>query len=186
MDNRKLQFIIILLIPYAIIAGMFLKAAYPVFTGSPILLNVSPVDPRDLMRGQYVDLRYDFSELDLKGISVELPLNRKFSFGDYLYLALDISKPNAPARIKGIYLNKPDNMIVLKITPKDEFTFTEDIKKQSEPFVVSFFSGIETYFADPEMALALEQQNRNNELLAEVYLTKNGEARITALVPRRE
>ena len=40
----------------------------PLWTGEPILLRVVPVDPRDMFRGDYVALSYDFSRIPAQGI----------------------------------------------------------------------------------------------------------------------
>ena len=37
---------------------------YTVWTGETVLLKVQPVDPRDLIRGDYVIVRYEISDID--------------------------------------------------------------------------------------------------------------------------
>ena len=37
-------------------------------TGRKIILQTIPVDPRDLLRGEYVDLRYEISDITLENI----------------------------------------------------------------------------------------------------------------------
>ncbi len=46
----------------AILLGMIALRAAPLVTGQTVLVRVAPVDPRDLFRGDYVILSYDFSQ----------------------------------------------------------------------------------------------------------------------------
>ena len=41
--------------------------------GQEILLKTAPVDPNDLFRGDYVNLRYDISTIDLTNIVYDQP-----------------------------------------------------------------------------------------------------------------
>src|ERR687893_556204 len=46
-----------------ILIGMIALRAIPLITGQTVLVRVAPVDPRDLFRGDYVILSYDFSRV---------------------------------------------------------------------------------------------------------------------------
>ena len=46
---------------FAVLAGMIALHAAPLMFGETIRLKVEPVDPRDVMRGDYVILSYDIS-----------------------------------------------------------------------------------------------------------------------------
>lgn len=50
----------------AILSGLLVAHAWPLWTGEPIYLAVRPVDPRDLFRGDYVTLGYDVQQLALR------------------------------------------------------------------------------------------------------------------------
>lgn len=49
----------------AVILGLAGLHAYTLHFGDPVLLATTPVDPRDLFRGDYVNLEYEVSALDL-------------------------------------------------------------------------------------------------------------------------
>jgi uncharacterized membrane-anchored protein len=49
----------------AILVGMLLSHAWPLWTGETIHLRVRPVDPRDPFRGDYVRLSYDVNRLEI-------------------------------------------------------------------------------------------------------------------------
>ncbi|MBT3870270.1 MAG: GDYXXLXY domain-containing protein [Gammaproteobacteria bacterium] len=48
----------------AVLVGMYVTAALPLWTGAEIRLATAPVDPRSLFRGNYALLSYDISEID--------------------------------------------------------------------------------------------------------------------------
>src|SRR5262245_51439719 len=50
------------------LAAMIVLRAFPLLTGDAILVRVVPVDPRDLFRGDYVTLGYEFSRVPPGGI----------------------------------------------------------------------------------------------------------------------
>ena len=60
----------------AVLGAMIVHQARPLVTGDTILLRVVPVDPRDLFRGDYVILSYDFSRVS-PGSIVGLPQSRR-------------------------------------------------------------------------------------------------------------
>lgn len=55
-------------------------------TGTPILLETVPVDPRDLLRGDYVTLRYKISSLKLDKINSE---KKYYNYGSIVYVRLE-------------------------------------------------------------------------------------------------
>jgi uncharacterized membrane-anchored protein len=48
-----------------ILVGMLVTHAWPLWTGEIIYLQVRPMDPRDLFRGEYVILGYDLTRLEV-------------------------------------------------------------------------------------------------------------------------
>src|SRR4051794_40816134 len=51
-----------------ILVGMIALRALPLLTGQTVLVRVVPVDPRDLFRGDYVILSYEFSRIPPQGV----------------------------------------------------------------------------------------------------------------------
>lgn len=81
--NRK-TFIIVMLIPTIAILAFIGYNYYTYSVGKEILLKTVPVDPRDLFRGDYVNLRYDISTIDF----AHIPYTGNFTTGDYIYAIL--------------------------------------------------------------------------------------------------
>ena len=67
----RIKFFLLILLQILILVGMIGYRHYWVETGEKIMLRVSPVDPRDLFRGDYVQLAYEISSLDLDRLSVK-------------------------------------------------------------------------------------------------------------------
>lgn len=59
------KIIIVLVIQTLLLMGMIGKKQYTLNTGTQILLETQPIDPRSLFRGDYVRLNYTISDLDL-------------------------------------------------------------------------------------------------------------------------
>ena len=71
MDRRT--FIKAMLVPAVILFGFIGYNYYTLNIGQEILLKTAPVDPNDLFRGDYVNLRYDISVIDLTKIVYDQP-----------------------------------------------------------------------------------------------------------------
>jgi len=58
-------------------------------TGTPVLLEIVPIDPRSLFRGDYVDLSYAIGRLDLDALGGD----DGFEEGDTIYVLLRDGEP---------------------------------------------------------------------------------------------
>ncbi len=81
--NRK-TFIIAMLIPTIAILAFIGYNYYTYSLGEEILLKTVPVDPWDLFRGDYVNLRYEITTIDLAHIRY----TGNFTVGDDIYAVL--------------------------------------------------------------------------------------------------
>ncbi len=79
------KFIFFVLLQVALLAGIIAYRQYWVATGERILLRTAPVDPRDIFRGDYVNLRYDISTLDLDGLGAK----GSFKSNEKVYVLLE-------------------------------------------------------------------------------------------------
>ncbi len=98
--NRK-EFIALMLIPTITILAFIAYNYFTYSVGEEILLRTSPIDPSDLFRGDYVNLRYEISTIDLTYI----PNTGNFMIGDDIYAV--ISKGEKFWSIKKIGNHKP-------------------------------------------------------------------------------
>ena len=96
--NNKTKTLIILGF-WLVLAFIFVAANEKVFLfGEEIRLKVKPVDPRDLLRGQYVALKYDISEIQVKK-------SEDFERGKTVYVSLKEDGKTCTAQ--GIHKIKP-------------------------------------------------------------------------------
>ncbi|MBT4615645.1 MAG: GDYXXLXY domain-containing protein [Gammaproteobacteria bacterium] len=64
MTKGSRLLIIAVIAQMAVLVGMYVTAALPLWTGAEIRLATAPVGPRSLFRGNYALLSYDISEID--------------------------------------------------------------------------------------------------------------------------
>jgi len=75
-------------------------------TADVVYLRIVPVDPRSLFMGNYMDLSYDISSIDLTRVSVSGPRNRS-GFRIAVFVGLRPSKPFA--RLVAVSNRMPSN-----------------------------------------------------------------------------
>lgn len=73
---------IVVAVQFLILISIIGFKQYTIWTGETVLLKTIPVDPRDLLRGDYVQLRYDISTIDLTQIAGDDP------YGGTVYVEL--------------------------------------------------------------------------------------------------
>jgi uncharacterized membrane-anchored protein len=81
----RFKFIIFVLLQVALLIGIITYRQYWVATGERILLKTAPVDPRDIFRGDYVNLGYEISTLDLGALGTK----ESFKPNEKVYIILE-------------------------------------------------------------------------------------------------
>src|SRR4030042_7036272 len=81
----RAKFILLVLFQAVLLIGIIAYRQHWVSTGEKILLRTVPFDPRDLFRGDFVDLRYEISTLDLG----KLGIKESFKPGDKAFVLLE-------------------------------------------------------------------------------------------------
>jgi len=61
----RMRFVLLILLQVVLLVGIIGYRTYWLASGERIILKTTPVDPRDIFRGDYVRLAYDISTLDL-------------------------------------------------------------------------------------------------------------------------
>ena len=65
MDNQYKRLIVALALFIGIAGLTILYLSYPLLTGKTVILKTQPVDPFDLLRGQYLTINYEISRVNL-------------------------------------------------------------------------------------------------------------------------
>lgn len=145
--NRK-TFIIAMLIPMIAILAFIGYNYYTYSTGEEILLKTVPVDPWELFRGDYVNLRYEISTVNL----AQTPHEGDFAAGDDVYTVLYSGEKFWSVTKVGNY--KPalqSNEVCIK--GKVTSSYGNQLRVEY---------GIESYFVPEGKGRDIEREIRNN------------------------
>jgi uncharacterized membrane-anchored protein len=152
-----------------ILLGMIALRAAPLLTGQTVLVRVMPVDPRDLFRGDYVILSYDFSRTPSQGIEGLSETERgswKKLEGRAVYVPLVPDSNGVHHRAQKVTVVKPERGPFLK--------------GQMERYGSLKF-GIEAYYVQEGTGRGYEQAIRDRKLSAELAVTSSGKAALRGL-----
>lgn len=154
--------LIFLAIIFQILAlfGMLGYAYAPIYFGKEIKVDVSLYDPRDLLRGNYVSLNYDFSRLQDDLQSENLKGNKIFAIlkedkdGIYKFEKHSFKKPESGVFLAG----------------------------RIPPYRHSAIFGVEAFFLPVKKALDMERDISQNGAFAIISVMDNGKARVKDIV----
>jgi uncharacterized membrane-anchored protein len=151
-----------------ILVGMIAARAFPLVTGQTVLVRVMPVDPRDLFRGDYVTLSYEFSRVPPQGIEGISAAQRRGSSkeGRTVYVPLVPDSDGVHLRAEKVTVVKPAAGPFLR-------------GQMGRYGSVQF--GIESYYVQEGTGRQYEQAIRNRKLSAELAVTSSGQAALRSL-----
>lgn len=147
----------------AVLLFMTAKGTLILIRGEVYYVRVQPVDPRDLMRGDYVILSYEFSRLPHHGIDgrnmMDLP-------NQPIYVSLEKEGDGKHWRAARYSLQKPGKGPFLKgkLNPRGQLEF-----------------GIEQFFVQEGKGLEYENAVRSRLLSSEISITPEGDAAMRGL-----
>lgn len=173
-----------LLAVVALLQGGFLaKMAYDRVTlikqGREIALQVIPIDPRDVFRGEYVILGYNISQIDLKA-DAKGASDDRFARGNTVYVTLHQDADGAWTS-KAVSTEYPTDVApsdaVIKGTVRTQFQ-----RNAEGDAGVAIRYGIESYFVPEGTGKALEDSVREKKIQALVAIGADGTAALKGLV----
>lgn len=154
----------------AILAGVLVGATYPLYTGQAVRLQVEPVDPRSLFRGNYARLSYVIGRVHL---DATLPGLR---IGEMVYVSL-VEGSQGIMQANGVSLEQPNT---------GQFIRGRVTSSLNDDAIVRIRYGIEAYFLPRDEALAMEKALRKEKVVANVMLASNGKAALVDVLPAAE
>jgi len=103
-NKEYLKLVIILVVLFGILGGFMLYVSYPLLGTKTAVLATQPVDPFDLIRGQYITIRYEIGTI---------PSVDGAQIGDNVYVVLEEDSTGI-SRYKSASLDKPskDNLFI--------------------------------------------------------------------------
>lgn len=175
---RKISLI---LFPWVLIALLFFRAILPIVFGKEYTIQTSPVDPRDLFKGNYVALSYEFSEVNLSEYETIFEEDVTFEFGKDIYLYHSVAE-NGRLILKvisdSVQESQKDKVLIKAIVMHSELDENEAGIENSS---LDLHAGIEEYFLPVDLALEAEKAVREQPVMAKLAIDASGNARILDL-----
>lgn len=164
----------------AVLGYMVESRASILRSGADIKLKTLPVDPRDLLRGDYVILSYPVSTISKAIVTGEAPkasgfvrMSVRLKPGtDGLWTATEASFGALAAE---------EGSVVLRTLPFDYYAGADGMP---ETFFVNY--GIERYYVPEGEGKVLEDARNQEELEVEARVSKDGTPQIARLILRGE
>src|SRR3989344_4515462 len=102
-NKEYLKLVVVLVVLFSILGGFLLYVSYPLLGTKTVVLATQPVDPFDLIRGQYITIRYEIGSI---------PSVDGAQIGDNVYVVLEEDSTGI-SRYKSASLDKPskDNLL---------------------------------------------------------------------------
>ena len=177
--------ITILLIQTLLLIGMIADKQWTLNTGTQVLLETQPIDPRSLFRGDYVRLDYSISRLDIE----QLPGDDSFAEHDPVYLVLQPEEKYwTPVSIHKDCPEIEDNQVVIKgeVQWVMEQIWDDELNKNVEANAMDVRYGIENYFVPEGEGMALERPQEGEQVDIRVAIDSRGKAGIKAVLVNGE
>lgn len=146
-----------------VLGWMVVMNAHTLLTGDTIVLRVEPLDPRDPLRGDYVILRYSFSNLWPEGSGYR----DDSDVGKDIYISL---QPEGDGKHwTGAFASweRPTSGRFIRGRTKNSWNHE---------------FGIESYFVQEGQGKEYEEARNKRQLSAEIALTKEGAATLKRLI----
>jgi uncharacterized membrane-anchored protein len=171
--NRRHWIHAAIVLQLGVLATEYLGSVWPIWTGERVRLEIEPVDPRSMFRGNYARLGYTIASVDTSLFSGPSERLRK---GEVVYVVLE--QADESWRAARIQLSKPASGVFLRGRLRDGWSADDS------SFRVRY--GIEAWFAPREKAIAIEQSTRRQQgegarAFAEIAVASSGRAALVEL-----
>lgn len=155
--------------------------------GREVLLNVQPLDPRDLFRGDYVTLGYDITRISGEALGPKGDVPDGIERGGTFYAVLSLDGASNTWRITRVSARFPDDVAASEAVIKGRVRALYDLGRASpgeaaagKTLVARY--GIETYFVPEGTGKVLEDKVRSAAIKAIVALGADGTAALKGLI----
>ncbi len=168
----------------AVLAAMIADKQWTLHSGTPVLLQTVPVDPRSLFMGDYARLSYPISQLRLDGEEA-LGGDKAFKRHDPVWVAL---KPEADGA-KAVSLHHrrndiPPGLLALKgeVESYSDFAWDPVNRTSNRQRTLHVRYGIEQYFVPEGSGRQIERPQGGEKVTLLVAIDSRGKAGIQALL----
>ena len=186
MKSRRSKFVLALIVPILILIGLIYKPVMAYVFGETITVKTVPVDPRDLLYGDYVNLELEINTVrkekmskELKEkISIEKPDNGISTNRRIITVYTILEKDEDNYTVHSVALHKPKSGIYLK--GKIDLWYSD-----SNIYEYYIDYGLNRFYVEENTGKELENQSARGEL-ALVLKVADGYALIEdIIVPRK-
>lgn len=174
MKRKRLpskRFLLSLLIPILVLSSMLIKPVSTMLKGENVTLATVPVDPRDLLYGDYVTLDLEIEEVDVNKLNKELKdYVKEHEYGKeipvYVYLYQD---EYGIFHVNNVSMKHPvesfsDGLYIKgKMTPYINDNSWNEEAEFKETVTVDY--GIDRFYVEEGTGLELENQSRKGQVL---------------------
>jgi len=161
-----------------VLFGMIARKQWTLNTGTPVVLETKPVDPRSLFRGDYVRLNYTINTLD----TAAYPALSEVKRGDVVCVALAPGKPYWQA--VSVSTACPDTPSVFLKGRVDRVSrrWNSETRKYEATSQVRVKYGVENYFVPEGTGRSIERPAAGEKISIEVAVDRFGNAGIRAVL----
>ena len=164
--NKTLFFLAVFL-QIVLVLSIFVRKEISIKTGRKIIVKIIPIDPRSLFRGDYINLNYEFSRIDLNKV---VHSQDYFNKGSEVFLRLTEEDDNwQPTCIS----KKP-----IKNLDPNEVVIRGTVKYYRYKDFLDVVYGIESYFVPQGKARNIENQVFKERVKVELSIDKQGYASV--------
>lgn len=182
--NLWLKIMLLVAVQVAALAAMIADKQWTLNTGTPVVLQTEPVDPRSLFMGDYARLAYSISRLRLDG-ETALGGDKDFKRHDTVWVAL---KPD-PDGAKAVSVHHQRNaiapgLLALKgeVQHLNENEWDRTTNKSVKQRTLQVRYGIEQYYVQEGTGRQIERPRGGEKVAILVAIDERGKAGILAVL----
>lgn len=178
------KIVLLLAVQVAALAAMVADKQWTLNTGTPVLLQTEPVDPRSLFMGDYARLAYPIGRLRLDG-ETALGGDKDFKRHDTVWVALKAEPDGAKA--VGVYHQRntiAPGLLAIKgeVQSVNENTWNRATNQPIKQLTLQVRYGIEQYFVAEGSGGQIERPRGGEKVTIRVAIDARGKAGILAVL----
>lgn len=180
MKSKRVGFLIAIAVPIFILLAFVWKPLWTLNTGTPILLETIPVDPRDILYGDYVSLRFEVEEVRERDIDPGL-LEKLSSdeFSESPAFAILERADGGTYKLQTVTDKRPENGIYLKGQLNH---YGSSAIGQETIYYANFLP--DRFYVPENTGMRLEELSRRGKLIASLKV-RNGYAIVEDITEKK-
>ncbi|MBI4746057.1 MAG: GDYXXLXY domain-containing protein [Deltaproteobacteria bacterium] len=179
--GTKLRIAVIIALQTLALLSMIAMRQWTLNTGTHVILETAPIDPRSLFSGDYVRLNYKISNIRVGEVSGD----REFKRHDCVYVLLKEGDPYwQPVSVHHNKPTVPPGHVAIKgdVNYVNDFFWNQETQKSEKVKHINIRYGIESYFVPEGEGRALERPKEGEKITILVAVDRYGNAGIKSLL----